>query len=121
MPAIPFTAIITASAISKTIIDAAIITYVRTPVPGMPAINAGCKTPVTRCPQETNGRRRIPVTGHPVITFIAISPITRDPDIPVDRTGRLFINRNGRGRSTNRNAYAEADLRSHCCRRKTYG
>ena len=106
MPAIPLPAPITYPTITKTIIDPAIKPYVRPPIPGMPAVYASGKTPITRGPQKTNRGRRIPVTRHPIVTGITIGPITRYPNISVYRTGRLLIYGNGRRGYVHRKAHA---------------
>ncbi len=105
-PATPLPAPITYPTITKTIIDPAIKPYVRPPIPGMPAIYASCKTPITRGPQKSHRGRRIPVTRHPIVTGITIGPITRYPNISVYRTGRLLIYGNGRRGYVHRKAHA---------------
>jgi hypothetical protein len=50
MTAIPFPAIISAAAISIAVIDPPIITYMRSPITGIPSIDPTCIPPITRRP-----------------------------------------------------------------------
>lgn len=80
MPAIPFPAGITHTAISTPIVDTAIEPYMRAPVTGMPGIYTSGPTPITRGPQEAQLGWCRPVTRHPIIPIDIIpGPVTRHP------------------------------------------
>jgi len=74
-----------------------------TPVTGVPGIEAIGKCPVPGSPQKTHLRRKDPNAGDPVISVVAVSPVTWFPDIAGTRTERLAIH------GTNRWADADGD------------
>ena len=111
-PAIPFPTIITTATISTTIIDTAIISYMRPPITGIPSVYATDITPVTRGPVISHLRRSLPITGDPEITVIPICPVPGYPDISLRRTRRLLIHRDRRRRDMNRNSNANLRTQS---------
>ena len=88
---LPATAAIAIATIAIAIIDAAIITDVRSPVTRVKYIRASVPSPIRRGPQIPNLRRLDPRPRHPVISIIAISPISRCPNITIIWTGRLVV------------------------------
>jgi hypothetical protein len=112
MPAIPLPSIITTTPITTTIIDTAIVSYMRSPISAVPPIHSADKTPVTRRPVKSCLRWLLPITWHPIITLISISPVTRYPDKPIYRAGWLLINRYDRGRRMNGNSNADLCIHS---------
>ena len=105
VPTGPFTAVEPGAAISIAIVNTSVVSYVGTPIPAMPSIDATGITPVTRGPQIAGLRRGHPNTGYPIIPVIPIRPVTGGPDIIVRRTVGLYIYGNRRGSRTYRNAY----------------
>ncbi len=65
--ALPVSAVIAASGIAESIINAAIEADGRTPVAGVPTVEAGREYPPARRPQVTWLRSRHPRSGHPVV------------------------------------------------------
>ena len=120
-PAIPFATVIPHTAITTTVIDPAIISDMRTPITGVPSIDSTIPAPVPGRPQESHLRRRLPISRHPIIILgiLIPGPVTRDPDISINRTGRLNIYRNSRRGYSH--GYAHAYLRTRSCSRKYNG
>jgi hypothetical protein len=59
----------------------------------MPAIYAAGKTPIAGRPEITGLGRSYPYTGYPVIAIdFVIGPITRRPEIAIDRARWLSVN-----------------------------
>ena len=100
----PVRPVVTAPRISKSIIDAAIKTDMRTPVPGVPQIISVVVIPVRRRPQCIHPRRQHPRARHPVIAAICVTPVARRPVIavPGDRRLRVFRQRRRRFRRLHR-------------------
>src|SRR6266852_6917087 len=92
----PFAAIETYTRVAIPIINSTIEAHVRSPVTGVPQVNAFRKTPITRRPKKANFRRHHPCSGHPIISVVAISPISRSPDIARGGANWLLINRQHR-------------------------
>lgn len=112
MSAIPLPSIITTTTITTTIIDAAIVSYMRSPISGVPPIQSADKTPVTRRPIKSCLRWLLPITRHPIITLVSISPVTRYPDKAIYRAGWLLINRYGRRCCMNGNSNTDLCIHS---------
>ncbi len=120
MAAIPLAPAIPYTTITKPIVNPAIKSNMRTPIAAMPAIGTTGPAPIARSPQKSYGRRRRPVTWHPVISISIIpGPISRYPEIPVHRTKWLLIDRYGRRCNMYRNS--NADLCVYLTSRKTKG
>lgn len=118
---IPFPAIISRTAIPATIIDATVISHMRSPISHMPGIHATIPTPVSRRPIQTNRGRRRPITRHPIIvTGILIpGPVTGYPKISLHRARWLYVYRNCRRR--NPYGYADTYLCIHLYRHQADG
>jgi hypothetical protein len=99
---IPVATRIPHAGITKPIVDAAIEAHRRPPIAGIPEIRTAAPAPVSRSPQHTHLRRLNPRSGNPVITLIAVSPITGSPYIPLLRTDRLLIRHQRRRSDRNR-------------------
>src|SRR5579864_2116701 len=108
MFAVPRSANESHSAITESIVHAAIETNVRSPVTGMKRIHSFSPAPVSRRPEETDSRRRNPDSRHPVVTGIAVSPVARGPDVTFRRARRLHVNRQSRWPDMHRNS--DSDL-----------
>src|SRR5579862_2650199 len=76
----PITPGIAHATVAESIVDAAIKTDVTAPIAGMPIVEAGVPTPITRGPQPADKRRTHPDSGDPVVALCSISPVTRRPN-----------------------------------------
>src|SRR5262249_10074840 len=74
----------------ESVIDAAVISDVRTPISGPEGIDATDKGPVTGRPQQSRLRRLNPGAGNPVIIVIIPGPIARGP-INAGRGNRRLV------------------------------
>jgi hypothetical protein len=97
--------------VSKPIVNAAIESNVWSPVARVPQIGSSAPTPITWSPQQSHRRRHHPRSGNPVIVVISIRPITRSPDIPRSRAGRLHVYGKSWRPDSNGNAYSYLGLR----------
>jgi hypothetical protein len=88
---IPISAVVAAARISKAVIDAAVVTNMRTPVAGMPQIGAIIVTPPRRRPERVYPRRQHPRTGNPVVAGVCIIPVAGRPNVIVAGSGRLAV------------------------------
>lgn len=91
--------------VSKSIIDAAIIPDVRSPIPFMEDIEAIRPPPVSGGPKNTFRGRHYPCTGNPVIAIRPIGPIAGRPKEARLRARRLFIDGQDRWSEVYRNKY----------------
>ncbi len=98
------------AAIAVTVINSSVITDVRSPVTGMPAVITAFISPITGRPKVSNLRRHHPDTRYPVVSIIPIGPITRVPNIPIVWTGWLDIYRKRRWGYAGMYADSNADL-----------
>ena len=100
----PISAFITFSHISIAVIYPTIETDARSPVTVIPYVCPVVPSPVSGCPQVAGRRRKHPGAGNPVVIFIvfAISPVAGRPDIIFARTNGLHVDRERRGRDSNR-------------------
>src|SRR5215468_3067558 len=98
--------------VAEPVVDAAVKAYVRTPVTGVPYVQAVRPAPVPRRPQCTDEGRKHPIAGHPVIAVESIGPIPRYPEVTWSGAYRLGINRNRR--RSDRNRHEHSALRSRC-------
>src|SRR5579872_107862 len=72
--------------IPESIVNSAIETNVRSPIPSVPKERTAAPSPPARRPQKSRFRRQHPRARHPVVAVcIVISPITRRPQITVAR------------------------------------
>ncbi len=95
---IPIGAVIAAAGISITVIDAAIVADVRTPVARVPMVVPAIKTPPRRRPECIYIRGEHPRSRNPIITGVCIAPGTGRPNVIVARSGRLGVVGEGRRR-----------------------
>ena len=110
--AVPVSARESYAGVAKSIVNSAIESHVCSPVAGMPQISSSAPAPIAGRPEQTDRWRHHPCAGHPVISCRPVSPIAGRPDIPRRRTGRLHVNRKGRGSDMNGNADRDLGLRS---------
>jgi len=107
--ATPFAAKKSYAAVTESVVNAAIESDVRSPIAGMPQIDAVAPTPVTRSPQQAH-RSHYPRAWHPVVAIIVVPcPVTGSPEIARAGANRLFVNWQSRRTDADRNA--NADLR----------
>jgi hypothetical protein len=78
-PVIPISTVVADASIAEAVIDAAVISYVRPPISGVPNISATIVAPVAGRPQQPDSRWQHPRTGDPVITNVSVGPVTWRP------------------------------------------
>ena len=113
-PAFPAATIVSNTAVAEAVVHAAIEPDVGSPIAAMPDVKPSGVTPITRRPEKANFRRVSPVSRHPVVSIVAIGPITWDPYVTVGRARGLIIHRQRRWRDVDRNAHTYSDLRERC-------
>src|SRR5271168_872727 len=91
--AIPAPADESNSTVPKSIVNAAIETDMRSPIPAVPQVPAAAPAPISRSPKEAHGRRHNPRARHPEIAIRAISPISGSPKVTRTRANRLLVYR----------------------------
>src|SRR5215469_2661925 len=78
--AFPSAALIPNTAVAEAVVDAAVETHVRSPIPRVPDIYAVTPAPVTGSPQEAHLWWLNPCAGHPVIAgVVVVSPVAGYP------------------------------------------
>src|SRR5579863_3719470 len=112
---LPTSAFKSISEVSKSIVNSAVETDVRSPISAVPEKCAAAPAPPARRPQKSWLRRQHPRSRHPVIPVnVVVRPITRRPQISISRANRLFINRNcGRTETYRNDNLSERGLREH--------
>jgi hypothetical protein len=95
---VPISAVVAAARISITVIDAAIVSDVRTPIATVPMVGATIVTPPGRRPERAHIRGHDPSAGNPVITGACIAPVAGRPNVIVAGSGRLIVFRQRRRR-----------------------
>ncbi len=93
---VPVSSVVATAGISETVIDAAVVADMRTPVARVPVIVAVVEAPPGRCPERTHIRRQNPSSGNPVITGVRITPVAGRPNVVVAGSGRLAVIRKRR-------------------------
>jgi hypothetical protein len=88
---IPIRTMVAAARVSESIVNAAVKTYVRTPIAGVPTVDSGLKAPPRRCPQRTHPWSKHPRTRYPVVSGAGIIPVSGGPNIIVSGTRRLRV------------------------------
>jgi hypothetical protein len=84
--------------VAESIVDAAVVADVGSPVAVVEEIVPTFKAPVGRRPEETWLGSRHPGAGNPVIAVLAVSPVAGGPEIAVLWAERLLVNgQHGRG------------------------
>src|SRR6202046_5580003 len=94
------------SAVSKTVINAAIEADMRSPIALVPPIPSVVPSPIPWSPQKTRSRRLYPRARHKIIITIvsAVSPVTVRPNIIVSGANRLDVHRQRGRRYGNRDS-----------------
>src|SRR5262249_44801299 len=77
------------STVSESVVHATIEADMRAPITGMKHIHAFVPAPIAWRPQHARLRRRHPYSWHPVISFIAVSPIARRPHVTLHWARRV--------------------------------
>ena len=113
--AAPFAAGKTDAHVPEAIVDAAVVSNMQSPIAVMEDVMAAVKAPVRGRPEKARLRSRHPRARDPVVAGIAVSPVTRRPDISIIRAERLFINRQ------HRRSNADTDEHSGKRRRRNEG
>lgn len=99
----PFAAIITAAVISKPVVNPAIKAYRWSPIAIGKNVTPAAKSPVAGRPIPPNPRWRDPNARDPVVSVVAVGPVARCPDVALNGTKRLLVNRDGRRSDSDRN------------------
>jgi hypothetical protein len=91
----PVAAFVASAAVTVAVIDSAIKSDCRAPIPGVPKIHTVRKGPVAGSPQIIGLRRLDPRARYPVVILdvVAPGPIARCPQIPISGNRRLVIDR----------------------------
>jgi hypothetical protein len=100
----PVATLKTNTAVPVTVVNTTVEAYVGAPVALVPRIKTVTPAPVSGRPQKPRGGRDYPSAGHPVVVIVAISPVTRRPDISNRRTRWLYVHRQSRWRDSDRNS-----------------
>jgi len=98
MAAAPVTALVADADISKSVVDAAIVADVGSPVTAVKAIAVVVVTPVAGCPESTLIGSLNPYAGYPVVSALAPGPVAGCPEIVVAGGLGLFVVGKRRGR-----------------------
>jgi hypothetical protein len=112
--AFPAATIISGTSVAEAVVYAAIKPNIRSPIAGMPEVKSSGVSPITGRPEKANFGRVSPVSCHPVVSIVAIGPITRYPYFTVGWARGLIIYRQWRWRDVYRNADTYSDLREGC-------
>jgi hypothetical protein len=102
MTAFPTTAPEAGSEITKSIVNSAVESDVRSPITAVPQIGSITKAPPSRSPKKPNFWRCYPYAGNPVIVVFTIGPVTRHPEVSISGAGGLVVNRDNGRRDCNR-------------------
>ena len=89
MPA-PVAAEVTGTYVPKTIVDAAVIADMGSPVAVMKAVVAAIIAPIARRPESSIERRSAPCPRHPVVAGLGIAPVAGRPKVVLLR-GRWLV------------------------------
>jgi hypothetical protein len=92
VPAVPAAAVEAVATVSIAVVHAAVEAYGGSPVSAVPQVSPATPAPVTRRPQQADGRRQHPGSRHPVVPARPPGPVTRCPDVVCRRTDRLLVN-----------------------------
>jgi hypothetical protein len=93
IPAVPSAADKTDTEETKSVVDAAIVADLRSPITGMPHIKTVAPAPITGRPVHSRLRRRHPGAGNPVVAVRPVGPVTRLPHPSRLGARRLVVNR----------------------------
>ena len=103
--AVPVAAVVAVTGVAEAVVHAAVIADARTPVAGVPEIQAVAPAPVAGRPQRALERRKDPRSRHPVVADGSIGPVTRRPDVARPRRERLHVDGQRRGRDGDGNEH----------------
>jgi len=95
---IPICAVVATPRVSIAVIDAAVVTNMRTPVTRVPVVVSVVVAPPGRRPERSYIRGKHPHPGDPIIAVARIIPVTGRPNIVVAGGGRLAVIGKGRRR-----------------------
>src|SRR5581483_11890251 len=90
-PVVPVRAIIAPPRVPMPVIDAAVVSDVRRPIPAVPAVMPIFVAPPWRRPQTADVRRKHPGSVNPVIADSRMRPVAGRPYVVVARCGRLLV------------------------------
>jgi hypothetical protein len=105
--AVPSAAVETGAIIAVAIVNASVISDVRTPITAVPKIVAIRKSPVTRSPKVSRLRNLNPRAGDPKITVLSVAPVAGTPKITLGRARRLLVSDERWWRNCNRDILSE--------------
>lgn len=88
---VPVRAVISAARITKSVVDAAIKSDMRTPVSVMKKVASTIESPVGRGPKRADERRHHPSPWYPVIALRRVVPSSGRPNVVVTRAWRLLV------------------------------
>src|SRR5215470_7233441 len=111
--AAPVAAIEASAGIAEAVVNSAVETDVRSPVAGVPNVEAFTPTPITGRPEVTGLRGDHPRAGNPeiVFVFVTVGPITGNPDIALAGANGLCINWQCRRADPNGDAHGNLRMR----------
>src|SRR5271156_35949 len=106
MPAFPTSPIEAVAEVAEAVVNPAVKTNRRPPIPAGKNKRAVVPAPPARRPQEAHFRRFYPRAGHPIIvgSIVVIIPVPRSPEVAVARGDWLLVNRYRRRPDSNRHA-----------------
>src|SRR5262249_25332703 len=90
---LPASAFVAFTEVSEAIDDPTIETDAGTPIAFMKDVSVAAPTPPGRSPKQSRFRCEHPRARHPIISIIAVSPVSGRPDVALSGTRRLFIDR----------------------------
>jgi hypothetical protein len=88
---IPVATLIAIATVAEAVVDAAVETYLRSPVAIVEHVRAVIPAPVAGGPEQARFGSFHPGAWHPVIAFVAVGPIARRPDVALSRRHRLRV------------------------------
>jgi hypothetical protein len=92
--------------VTEAVIHASVVAHMPAPVSIMEHVEAVVPAPIRRRPERTLVRGGYPRPGYPIVAIVAICPVTGRPHQALFRAGRLFINRQHRGRKSHTDKYS---------------
>src|SRR5580704_1996840 len=113
--AVPASALIAVTEISESVIDPAVEPDMRPPIAGVEKKCAAAPTPPAGSPEEAGFGGQHPGARYPkVVGGVSIpGPIAGSPDVALGGARRLLVH--GKGRRTEPDGYADADLGERSC------
>lgn len=93
---VPIAAIEASTEVAESIVDAAVESDRKSPIAGIPDVDAAAPAPITGRPEPTYIGRKDPSAVDPVVATIAPCPVAGRPDIAVTGAFRLLIVGDGR-------------------------